>query len=295
MPLLTAFSFLILLSSQFIFAITHADTCRLLLAAIQEGKPMTYLETLVPNLGQKLQVANSVSQAHWYESTPPSDFMSQYAAPETILNTLGIVAQTTSGQMHVSAGTMHSYGYALIPIQTKYGPKGERWNTDRLDERLGLPAHTFSPSPRAGEFLSNLTQALMEVLPGYPRRELPHADPAISTAINGNPPNYQGYISETIQWQAGEQRQTGVVRTHLVSLRDLPNFKSDNSHLLIYEMEIAGSRRFITTYPITPKKAEQLRSTSASMGTAFSPSNNLYIDPSWIVTSYNRSMFTHVP
>lgn len=55
------------------------------------------------------------------------------------------------------AGLTHTYGYLFSVLKTPYGFKRARWVSGEVERGLGLPPGTFSPHPKTGTLLSNLT------------------------------------------------------------------------------------------------------------------------------------------
>lgn len=84
-----------------------------------------------------------------------------------ILALIGRIAKT---EMRIGnsyhAGLTHTYGYLFSVLKTRYGFKRERWTTGTIEKGLGLPSGVFSPSPRQGTLLSNLTFTLMNIAAG---------------------------------------------------------------------------------------------------------------------------------
>lgn len=170
----------------------------------------------------------------------------------------------TSGVAHVPAGLMHTYGYLFSRLETPFGLKSKRWLWSRLDERLGLPAGTFSPTPPEGEFATNVTRALRRIV-GRPGA---------------------GRVEETVTWLAPEGARTWTVLTYLHPLAAYPGREAE-SHLLVYAVEAGGVRRFVTAFPVDPGFAAKVMATPPGKGAAFTPRYNLFVDPSWKVASWS--------
>ena len=123
------------------------------------GEQAARLEDELPGLRRNLNLAAGVSARNWTECTVFDELAKAEILPGKAMSGLGIRRAVTSGVAHAPAGLMHTYGYLFSQLQTAYGLKGKRWIESRLDERLGLPAGTFSPLAAEGEFAANLTSA----------------------------------------------------------------------------------------------------------------------------------------
>jgi hypothetical protein len=149
--------------------------------------------------------------------------------------------------------------------------KAKRWVEGRLDGRLGLPAGSFGPLAKEGEFLSNLTAALRDLLGRKPASQ------------------YLGSMSETVEWETPKGLRSAVVNTHLARLKSIPGLPEQV--LLIYEIVQYGRSRLVTAFPVDEAYAAAIAATPASPGGEFKPRFNLHIDPAWRVRSYRSAGF----
>lgn len=253
-----------------------------LFARLEGGQTAANLTDVLPNFPKDLETAAKVSDSHWTDSTPYDELAHGYVLPDAIMDALGIRHEVTGSLAHASAGLLHSYGYLFSQLKTAYGLKGKRWIESRLDERLGLPAGTFSPRPPRGEFLSNLTAVLMHLV-GAPVH-LPRSsvlEPQARTA---------GQITERLKWRTLEGGiVSSTVITHLVPLAPLPSFETSDTHLLIYEVVHAHKHRLVTAFPIDQRFAQSLLGAKPAVDATFQPRFNLYVDPSWTVIERRSS------
>lgn len=231
---------------------------------LMEGEGAAALEDALPGLARNLETARAVSAAEWTDSLLRDERAGADILPPRVLAGLGIRVSVTSGVAHVPAGVMHTYGYLFSRLETPYGLKSRRWLWSRLDERLGLPAGTFSPTPPEGEFTGNVTRALRRLV-GRPGA---------------------GRVEETVTWLAAGRRVTWTVRTYLHPLAAYPGREAE-SHLLVYAVETEGVRRFVTAFPVDPAFAARLMATPPGSGATFTPRYNLFVDPAWRVVSWS--------
>ncbi len=257
-------------------------------ARLMAGRTAADLQDVLPGLQANLADAAAVSARWWTDSTPYDELARAPILDDRVLDGLGIPHHVTGGVEHVPAGLMHTYGYLFSQLKTSYGLKGKRWIESRVDERLGLPAGTFSPLPPEGEFLSNVTAALARAV-GLPL-DLPRASKALTSAKRF------GAVEEAVRWRLPDGSEvSGIVRTHLVALLPLREFASADTHLLIYELEIGGARRFVTAFPVEKGFADSLLNAKPFDDAKFKPRFNLYVDPSWVVLSRSSAGFVRAP
>lgn len=247
---------------------------------LMNGATAAQLEDALPGLAGNLRTANEVSARYWTASTPYDELAKAYILPDRVMDALGIRREKTEGVVHVPAGLMHTYGYLFSQLKTAYGLKGKRWIESRLDERLGLPAGTFSPVAPRGEFTSNVTSVLLQLI---------GAKAQIPTAAKLRPrAKVAGRIEQAVRWSGpgGES-----VFTYLVELKPLPRFETADTHLLIYETFDGKEHRLVTAFPVDRKFAETIMKTPPSSSAAFAPRFNLYFPPSRTVLSQKNGGF----
>jgi len=264
-------------------ALGAADYAKLF-QRLAAGETAADIEGVLPSLRRNLAAAQEVSKRWWTDSTAYDEFAHALILPDPVLDGLGIPHETSGDVEHVSAGMMHTYGYLFSQLKTKYGLKSKRWLDSRVDERLGLPAGTFSALPPQGEFLSNVTAALAYVcgvdadLPGATMKR----------------PNVKalGAIEESVQWRRPDGSTVdAVVRTRLVELAPLPGFKSADTHLLVYDYESGGEHRFVTAFPVEAGFAKTVLEAKPTTDAAFKPRFNFYVDPEWNLVASRSTGF----
>jgi hypothetical protein len=248
---------------------------------LMAGATAAQLEDVLPGLAANLHVAQVVSSRHWTDSTPYDELAKAYILPDQALDGLGIRHEVSSGVVHVPAGVMHTYGYLFSQLKTAYGLKGKRWIESRLDERLGLPAGMFSPTPPAGEFTANVTSALLKLLGD---------DDEIHHAAKFEPKaKVVGYVEQDVEWtKFGGGSVKGHVFTHLIELAPLKGYDTPDAYLLVYSVMHGGKRGLVTAFPIEKGFAESIMKTPAAKSTAFTPRFNWYVNPAWTVVSQDN-------
>lgn len=253
------------------------ETFARLHARLMAGDTAKRLEDELPRLSRNLEIAGDVSAKYWTDCTILDELAKAQILPEKAMSGLGIRRETTGGVIHAPAGVMHTYGYLFSQLKTAYGLKGKRWLESRLDERLGLPAGTFSPLAPEGEFAANLTSALLRVI-GAPARVARAAalEPAVRTL---------GRVEQRVTWKTPEGKTVKAsVFTHLAPLMPLPGFADPDTFLLIYEVLRDGRHRFTTAFPVSKDFAGAVMAVKPVQEPVFKPRFNLYVDPAWTVT-----------
>ena len=254
------------------------ETFARLHARLMNGEQTARLEDELPGLRRNLNLAAGVSAKNWTECTVFDELAKAEILPEKVMKGLGIRRAVTSGVAHAPAGLMHTYGYLFSQLQTAYGLKGKRWIESRLDERLGLPAGTFSPLAAEGEFAANLTSALLQ-LAGEPVR-IPQAARFKPSA------KALGRVEQRVTWKTpGGSTETASVFTTLVPLAPLPGYETTDKFLLIYSMLRNKRHRITTAFPVGQGFADGIMGTKPGAEAVFTPRFNLYVDPAWTVTA----------
>jgi hypothetical protein len=251
---------------------------------LSAGAPAQALEDELPGLAGHLKTADAISAKYWTDSTPFDELAKEYILPDKVLDGLGIRHEITGTVVHVPAGMMHTYGYLFSQLKTAYGLKGKRWVESRLDERLGLPAGTFSPLPPQGEFAANVTAAFLKLV-----GERPSVPGAAKLKLKAKA---AGSVEQDVSWKKPDGKtEKAKVFTHLVPLKVLPDYATTDSYLLIYSVVSGGRRLLVTGFPVDAKFAESIMKTPAGSAASFKPRFNLYVDPSWTVVSAGTKGF----
>lgn len=247
-------------------------------ARLLDGEPARRLEDVLPGLSRNLRTAGEVSERYWTDCVVFDELAKADILPEKAMRGLGIRRETTGGVAHAPAGVMHTYGYLFSQLQTAYGLKGKRWVESRLDERLGLPAGTFSPLAAKGEFASNLTSVLLQLV-GAPRK--------LARAAQLKPaPKARGRVEQRVTWKTpGGETVSASVFTHIVPLAPLAGLETSDEYLLIYEVVRGGRHRFTTAFPVAKGFADGVMAAKPDARPVFQPRFNLFVDPAWTVSA----------
>lgn len=247
-------------------------------ARLMAGEPAKRLEDELPGLSRNLIIAREVSARYWTSCTVFDELAKAEILPEKTMRALGMKRAVVGGVAHAAAGTMHTYGYLFSQLRTAYGLKGKRWIESRLDERLGLPAGSFSPLAPEGEFAANLTSALLQLTGARGKVARAAALKPSAKAL--------GRVEQRVTWRtpAGGVIKASVF-TYLVPLAPLPDLETGDQFLLIYAVKRDGRHRFTTAFPAGRDFADGIMATKPDNEPVFKPRFNLYVNPGWTVAA----------
>jgi hypothetical protein len=133
------------------------------------------------------------------------------------------------------AGLTHTYGYLFSDLPTPYGFKRARWVSGEIERGLGLPPGTFSPVPKKGTLLSNVTAFAGKIAFRTDSREFRAADKIRSFNISSF------------------NRRRLVEKTGNITIRtDLVDYKEGKGALLVYSWRDEKAKRayLITAFPV---------------------------------------------
>ncbi len=247
---------------------------RVMYDRISMGQKGKEVEDAIPNLDKNMSDAYKLSLERWDYSTMKDASTGESILDHKFANRIKLPISVKNGVYFSSAGILHTYGYIFSQLQTPYGLKGKRWIESRLDERLGLPAESFSPFAKKGEFLLNVTNALHSLI-----------------ANTNKAVKQVGYLQETIVWKTKKKNFKANIYTYIYDLLPHPDYPDLKEKLLIYKSTSEKGQRFITAFPIDLNTVESIKQIKAENSNRFSPKYNWYIDPEWEVISYSTKGF----
>ena len=96
----------------------------------------------------------------WGASYNVDEFAGTRITDRKLLSCMGrIIGLTGVGKDQYHAGLLHTYGYCLSQIETRYGRKWERWISGAVADCLGLDRNRLFPTPDSG--------TLLKITPGH--------------------------------------------------------------------------------------------------------------------------------
>ncbi|RLP75915.1 amino acid deaminase [Mycetocola tolaasinivorans] len=152
----------------------HLQDLSLHLTALAESTPLSLAAELFrmePWLADALDSDRDAGVfAHWGHSTAVDENVGLAVLASPVLNALALRAGLPASAPASNAGLLHVYGYLYAPVMTPYGTKRERWIDAELADALGVPPTHFRPADGASTPLARLTEILLPLFSGGPRR-----------------------------------------------------------------------------------------------------------------------------
>jgi hypothetical protein len=244
------------------------------------NRSLEKIENLIPNFKKNLKNAIKISNTRWARSVNWDEFEKKEILPEKILKVFNLPYEITDGEMHVSAGVMHTYGYMFSQLQTRFGLKSKRWIESRIDERLGFQKNFFSINPNKGEFLENLTFALDTIIE-CSQKKCKDFVPLTAT------------IKEEVEWEYKNQKTKKTIFTYFFKLKELKDFNSNDTHLLVYVVKDNLNSKFlyVTTFPVGQAFLDStIQDLSKINVNTFKPRYNYYIPKNAKFISYSSQV-----
>jgi len=284
---------------------------RRLHAALKYGDGLKLIENTIPLFRQRIGRALQVSQERWTESNVIDENAKKEVVESVVLERMGIpVTEDIDQEMptfqnkiashrpkklrkrfvpmppvpYAEAGVLHTYGYLFSQIQTPYGQKSDRWLVHGLEEKLGLVPGSLSPFSERGEFLSNLTDALDQVVAG--QNEFTKPEMVLHEKIIWRtPPGSIDFYGET---SSEIELRRAVLTTRVYQLTNATALSNGSplDRLVVYSMRfIEQSReRYVTAFPADADFAKRLTARVETEGLSIEglgPRYNLFIPQSW--------------
>jgi hypothetical protein len=219
---------------------------------LERGRTARDLDAIFPGFSKRLNEGHDpLLLSLWGRSSIIDASSNLQILPDLVLDRLGISSRrNATGERHVHAGLMHSYGYLFSIIDTPYGRKGKRWIESRIDERLGIGAGRFAPVPQKGEFLANLTWTLLTVTNRWEEQPFETRKRILALAANDLTQTTPERASEVIVEKTAIGGEEVRVYTAFVPLKELAGHVTTDAFLLIYWTERGSALELITAFPV---------------------------------------------
>ena len=200
-----------------------------------------------------------------------------------VLEVIGRVAGVEMSGDAVHAGLQHTYGYLFSLIETPYGFKRQRWIETGLERGLGLDASVFSPAPRQGDLLANLTYCLGRIAFRGRRRELARLRRCASLAAASlRQVDYRRLRRRRVREVVSLGRSTHPRSVSIVSdLVSLPHATAGGPGTwLVYSIVDSTQPigQLITAFTVDENTVEEILSQEMGRCVAIRPRYNLYLE-----------------
>jgi len=137
-----------------------------ILATAKNGRiGIRAFQSLLPDLARQIrQDADSPWLKTWGLSLNFDEYESARIVDPKLLNVIGRIAQhpIREGQAY-HAGLMHTYGYLLSNLKTRFGYKRKRWLDGNIEQSLKLKPGVLSASPEQGTLLQNISYLMSQI------------------------------------------------------------------------------------------------------------------------------------
>ena len=230
-------------------------------------------ERLLPGLASQIRCdVQSPWLRIWGRSLNYDEHEKKIIVDRKILNVIGRIARCKiRDKSNYHAGLIHTYGYLLSNLPTRYGFKRERWINGQLERCLGLSIPLLPASPGNQSLLQNLSYLLHNFVgQGGTRNQLARETDYVAPTIVEF--DYSKIRRKRIleNVQVGQSRRIEL-RTDLISLP-----KGDWHSLLIYSHQYNQQVRIITTFPIGRETESELLKQETGRNVLIRPRFNLF-------------------
>ena len=198
---------------------------------------------------------DSVFLHDWGRSFNFDEHEQQKIVDPKLLSTIGRIANVEIRQGNsYHAGLIHTYGYLLSLLPTRFGFKRERWTTGVIDSGFETSERCFSPHPENGTLLSNITYFLTKISMG--RQPFSNAETPRSLLNYRYKQLVVTRICETCRYNLGDGKKKAL--TFITDLVDFQKTVNGNSSLVIYSTLIDKSHTLITCFPTSSNSKKEL-------------------------------------
>ena len=229
-----------------------------------------------------LQIAKQIRQdaqsawlGVWGQSLNYDEHEQAQIVDPKLLNVIGRIAQhpIRDGRSY-HAGLMHTYGYLLSNLKTRFGYKRKRWTDGLIESSLSLEPGVLSPRPGQGTLLQNVSFMMSQI--AFPTEQ---QKPALPT--DTIPDSLQRVRFDRLNiTRITEEVQLSSSRKRLKIYTDLVRFKPacPLDYLLVYSIKSGSTSQLITCFPTNTISAKELLANAESNDTPIRPRFNLAFD-----------------
>ena len=249
-------------------------------------------EKRFPGISNQLRADAGADYLDWWgQSLNVDEFEQALIVDPKILSTIGRIAKypIRDGQRY-HAGLIHTYGYLLSVLPTRYGYKRERWTSGVIESGFGLPRGVLSPSPESGTLLKNASFVLMSLALSFEAKT--QQAPMDLADFDDLPTKLRAYsfnriavtrIMESVRIARNRQPCTVELFT------DIARFKRPTAaaeSLLVYSYQLknqsrgskAEPRKLVTCFPVSKPMRISLVEEVETKNSTVRPRYNLVVD-----------------
>lgn len=209
----------------------------------------------------------------WGRSLNFDEYENKIIVDRKILNVIGRVAKTNIRQRHhYHAGFIHTYGYILSNLPTRFGLKRKRWIDGNIEKSLGLKTRLFNQKGSESSFLQNVTYLASRFCISLPKSIQKQVASGISQPLVDFDFDalHRDQIIEQIRLRNGSPLKlvTDIIR--------LPHPPCDS--LLVFSHVYQKAHRLITLFPLTSPARQELLNQEQGKQVVVRPRFNLYFE-----------------
>ncbi len=227
-------------------------------------------ERIFPQLANQIRSdANSSCFRHWGHSFNFDEHEQCSIVDRKILTLVGKLAKHSirDGQRY-HAGLIHTYGYLLSNLKTRYGYKRERWTNGLLGQALGIPDGTMLGKDKQSTLLQNATFLMARV--AFDNQRFAKVDKQLKSVSDDlRSLNLAKLSVERIEEKSSNNSPCLIT--------DLVKFKKNSplDYLLVYSFKFHKQQLLITCFPTSKESATELLRLSIQDNEAIRPRYNL--------------------
>ncbi|MFK7766865.1 MAG: hypothetical protein AB8B55_06555 [Mariniblastus sp.] len=241
--------------------------------------PIRAFDNAIPAITRQIrQDANSKWLDSWGQSLNFDEYEKATIVDPKILSTIGRIANhpIRDGRSY-HAGLMHTYGYLLSNLKTRYGFKRERWTNGLLESSFGLPKGMLSSSPVEGTLLQNVSYVMSQI--SFSKSTTVFAKTANAKT---NPLLVPESLAKIRFDRLPTTRISEVVtlpntRQRLKIYMDIVKFKRSDplESFMVYSTELRSTQQLITCFPMSTAVGDELIVNAKKNETLIRPRFNL--------------------
>lgn len=245
-----------------------------ILATAKHGRiGIRAFEAHLPGIAKQIrQDGRSSWLDNWGHSLNVDEHEAAPIVDPKLLNVIGRLAQhpIRDGRSY-HAGLIHTYGYLLSNLKTRFGYKRQRWLDGLIEQSLQLERGVLSTDPPQGTLLQNVTYLISQIASdAKPINSAPETIPASLLRLNLASFRITRIVEKV---QLGRSRSLLKVQTDIVHFRSGCPLES----FLVYSIEQRRKRQLITCFPMRKQHVQQLVSDAERNDTPIRPRFNLAV------------------
>lgn len=191
--------------------------------------------------------ANSNVWSIWSNSWNFDEYEKAIIVDRKLLSCLYRMIGKSAGRSNFyHSGLLHTYGYLLSTIETRFGKKSDRWIKGSIARLLDQKPIRLTPLTADGTMLQNLSESLLAIVTQFGFK-----NPAVQQkALVDFPFKSAWKIQESLQLESQK------VEFHTLLLS--PSIKNASDHLCVYWVNQNHVSKLVTCFPMTRGNVDEM-------------------------------------